>query len=111
MNIHINRNVYFEDLGLRDYKEVWDEQERRFQAIVNRKIENRRLSEAEQVPTENHLLFVEHPHVYTLGKSGRPSIFYSPKSGYRPFKPVFIRLIAGGTSPIMDRGSWSPTRF
>jgi lipoyl(octanoyl) transferase len=53
-----------------DYKECWDLQESIFSHIVQQKLDNRNLSEEQQVVTKNHLLFVEHPHVYTLGKSG-----------------------------------------
>jgi len=55
-------------LGLMDYKEAWDFQESLFQEVVKTKMNNRR-SQTHQ-PTQNHLLLVEHPHVYTLGKSG-----------------------------------------
>ncbi len=65
-----NKRVFFEDLGLRDYKEAWDYQEHLQQKIVAQKTANRALPEEQQKPTENYLLFVEHPHVYTLGKSG-----------------------------------------
>ena len=51
-----------------DYKEAWDYQESLFNAIVQTKINNRRQNQ--NIPTQNHFLFVEHPHVYTLGKSG-----------------------------------------
>ena len=64
----MNKNVELQDLGLKDYKETWDYQEALFKSIVDAKIKNRR--EALNVPTKNHFLFVEHPHVYTLGKSG-----------------------------------------
>lgn len=64
-----NRLVRFEDLGRRDYKEAWDFQESIFQRIVDRKL-SKRLHPETPDNTENHLLFVEHPHVYTLGKSG-----------------------------------------
>ena len=64
----MNKEVAFEDLGFRDYKTVWDYQEQRFQEILDIKIQNRRQGKA--TPTPNHFLFVEHPHVYTLGKSG-----------------------------------------
>jgi lipoyl(octanoyl) transferase len=64
-----NRLVRFEDLGRRDYKEAWDFQESIFQRIVDRKL-SKRLNPETPDNTENHLLFVEHPHVYTLGKSG-----------------------------------------
>ena len=67
----MNKKVAFEDLGFRDYKEVWDEQEALFQQILDIKIKNRR--QGTDLPTPNHFLFVEHPHVYTLGKSGDPA--------------------------------------
>jgi len=65
-----NKTIEFLDLGLMDYKECWDYQETLFNATIQRKITNRDLPGEKQVPTENYLLFVEHPHVYTLGKSG-----------------------------------------
>lgn len=63
-----NKVVEVKDLGLKDYKETWDYQELLFQQTVDLKIKNRRGDR--HVPTPNHFLFVEHPHVYTLGKSG-----------------------------------------
>ena len=60
--------VHFSDLGMIDYKQAWDLQEKLFATAVQRKID---LRKGIEVPaTENHLLFCEHPHVYTLGKSG-----------------------------------------
>ena len=64
----MNKKVALQDLGLKDYKETWDYQELLFQKTVDLKIKNRR--EETELATPNHLLFVEHPHVYTLGKSG-----------------------------------------
>ncbi|WP_289644961.1 lipoyl(octanoyl) transferase LipB [Maribacter aestuarii] len=64
----MNKKVFYKDLGLSDYKETWDNQEFLFQEIIDIKIKNRR--EGTSLETPNHLLFVEHPHVYTLGKSG-----------------------------------------
>ena len=63
------RKILFQDLGLIDYKEAWDIQEALFKKNVDAKIENRR---AKKTVTEtiNHFIFCEHPHVYTLGKSG-----------------------------------------
>jgi len=63
-----NKSVIIKDLGVVDYKECWDFQEKLFKNVVDVKIKNRR--EALNKPTSNYLLFVEHPHVYTLGKSG-----------------------------------------
>ncbi len=53
-----------------DYKACWDYQEKLFNEIVQQKILNRDLPDDKKIPTKNYLLFVEHPHVYTLGKSG-----------------------------------------
>jgi lipoyl(octanoyl) transferase len=64
----MNKKVAIQDLGLKDYKETWDYQEMLFRQTVDLKIKNRR--EETLLETLNHFLFVEHPHVYTLGKSG-----------------------------------------
>jgi lipoyl(octanoyl) transferase len=64
----MNRNIELQDLRQKDYKETWDYQSELLQEIVDVKIYNRRNDK--QKPTKNHFLFVEHPHVYTLGKSG-----------------------------------------
>ncbi|XOD68643.1 MAG: lipoyl(octanoyl) transferase LipB [Flavobacteriales bacterium AspAUS03] len=66
-----NKTILFEDLGCRDYLEVWNYQQERFMKIVDLKLLNRKLPKTDQRPTSNHLLFVEHPHVYTLGRSGK----------------------------------------
>lgn len=65
-----NKQIIFQDLGLMDYKVCWDYQEKLFNEIIQTKIANRDLPLEQQIPTKNYLLFVEHPHVYTLGKSG-----------------------------------------
>ncbi|WP_031426106.1 lipoyl(octanoyl) transferase LipB [Flavimarina sp. Hel_I_48] len=62
------KKIEIRDLGLKDYKETWEYQEQLFREILDLKISNRRENKNE--PTPNYLLFVEHPHVYTLGKSG-----------------------------------------
>lgn len=67
-HLSLNKEVHFQELGLKDYKETWEYQEELFKAILDQKIRNRREDTSEA--TKNHLLFVEHPHVYTLGKSG-----------------------------------------
>ena len=64
----MNRTIQLQDLGLKDYKATWDYQEELFKDVVDLKIKNRR--EETQIETPNYFLFVEHPHVYTLGKSG-----------------------------------------
>lgn len=64
----MNKKVHLQDLGRRDYKKTWDYQEELFRHIIDLKIKNRR--EESNLVTPNHFLFVEHPHVFTLGKSG-----------------------------------------
>ena len=64
----MNKQIKLQDLGLKDYKETWEYQESLFKAVIDTKIKNRR--EGLNLKTDNHFLFVEHPHVYTLGKSG-----------------------------------------
>jgi len=64
----MNKKIQLQDLGHKDYKASWEYQEELFKGIVDLKIQNRR--EETEIPTPNYFLFVEHPHVYTLGKSG-----------------------------------------
>lgn len=65
-----NRRVYFRDYGQIAYKQAWDTQMELFQQIVQQKLQNRELPPEQQTPTPNYLLFCEHNHVYTLGKTG-----------------------------------------
>lgn len=64
----MNKQIEIQDLGFKDYKETWEYQETLFQQILDVKIKNRR--EESSLETPNYFLLVEHPHVYTLGKSG-----------------------------------------
>lgn len=70
MNTIQNKGTKVFDLGLIDYKQAWDDQTKLFQSILDVKSQNRSLPDNEQQPTNNYLLFCEHPHVFTLGKSG-----------------------------------------
>ena len=63
------QNVFFKDIGLVDYKKAWGFQEKLFNKTLSIKSKNKK--EATSNKTENHLIFCEHPHVYTLGKSGK----------------------------------------
>ena len=64
----MNKKIQLQDLGHKDYKDTWDYQEEIFKGIVDLKIKNRREERNDETP--NYFLYVEHPHVYTLGKSG-----------------------------------------
>lgn len=73
MNEHPSKKTTFTDLRVIDYQQAWDYQTKLFNAILEVKSRNRTVSSAEQQFTNNYLLFCEHPHVYTLGKSGNES--------------------------------------
>lgn len=64
------KRVIFKDLGTIDYKECWDYQETLFNDLISLKVHNRDLPAEQKTLPNHHLLFCEHPHVYTLGKSG-----------------------------------------
>lgn len=90
----MNKVVHLEDLGRKDYKETWDYQEQLFQGIFDMKVKNRR--EGTELPTPNYLLFVEHPHVYTLGKSGDLSNLLLNESQLTEKGIQFYKINRGG---------------
>lgn len=89
-----NKTVIVKDLGLKDYKQSWDYQESLFQSILEIKIRNRR--EGLQHPTPNYFLFVEHPHVYTLGKSGNPENLLIDQAKLQAVGAQFYHINRGG---------------
>lgn len=90
------RTVHFQDLGLIGYAQAWEFQTRLFEATIARKVGNRDLPVGQQTPTEDHLLFCEHPHVYTLGKSGKPSHLLLNEDGLREKGVQFFPIDRGG---------------
>jgi lipoyl(octanoyl) transferase len=90
----MNKQLGIRDLGLKDYKETWDYQELLFQQTVDLKIRNRR--EGTQMATPNHFLFVEHPHVYTLGKSGDRSNLLVDEKQLEAKGAKFYKINRGG---------------
>ncbi|MBK8225806.1 MAG: lipoyl(octanoyl) transferase LipB [Flavobacteriales bacterium] len=90
------RQIRFHDLGLIDYATAWDLQTRLFKETIERKIANRSLPENEQLLTEDHLLFCEHKHVYTLGKSGKQSHLLLNEQGLRERGVQFFPIDRGG---------------
>jgi lipoyl(octanoyl) transferase len=82
------------DLGLKDYKETWDYQEKLFQGIVDVKIDNRKNNTNN--PTTSYFLFVEHPHVYTLGKSGDISNLLLNEEQLTQKGATFYKINRGG---------------
>jgi lipoyl(octanoyl) transferase len=86
--------VEFRDLGLMDYKEAWDLQEELFKSVIDQKIRNRNGELTE--PTKNYLLFVEHPHVYTLGKSGDRNHLLLDQNSLKEKEAVYYEINRGG---------------
>jgi lipoyl(octanoyl) transferase len=84
------------DLGLIDYKEAWDYQEKIFDGIVQTKVNNRTLPILEQIPTNNYLIFCEHPHVYTLGKSGHESNLLVNEQQLKEKNATYYKINRGG---------------
>jgi lipoyl(octanoyl) transferase len=83
-------NFNYEDLGLKDYKECWDYQETLHKQIVQDKLDNKRSSNI------NHFLLVEHPHVYTLGKSGDEHNLLVNADFLRKIEAVYYKINRGG---------------
>lgn len=92
----MNKEVTFIHLGLKDYKEAWDYQEQLFKSIVDQKIENRKLRPEDQKATKNYLIFCEHPHVYTLGKSGDQSHLLANEHFLKQKEATFYKINRGG---------------
>ena len=90
----MNKNIQLQDLGTKDYKETWDYQEELFDAIVQIKRKNR--NENLNLETPNHFLFVEHPHVYTLGKSGDLNNLLLDKNQLKEKGITFHKINRGG---------------
>lgn len=88
--------VYFKDLGAIDYKEAWDYQEILFDKTIQAKFENRKLEEHQRVNTKNHLLFCEHPHVYTLGKSGKEEHLLINEEKLKAAEATYYKINRGG---------------
>ena len=90
----MNKTIELQDLGFKDYKQTWDYQETLFKGIVDTKIKNRR--EDAGLETKNYFLFVEHPHVYTLGKSGDMSNLLVDEAQLKAKNASFYRVNRGG---------------
>ncbi|MBO3117002.1 lipoyl(octanoyl) transferase LipB [Winogradskyella sp. DF17] len=90
----MNKSVQVQDLGRKDFKVTWDYQENLFKAILDTKIKNRR--EEAGLETKNHFLFVEHPHVYTLGKSGDVSNLLLSETELAKKGATFYKINRGG---------------
>lgn len=96
MNHNINKKVKFINLGNIDYKEAWDYQTELFDEVVSKKITNRKLPEDQEVPTDNFIIFCQHPHVYTLGKSGLEEHLLLDENGLKEKNATYYKINRGG---------------
>jgi lipoyl(octanoyl) transferase len=98
-----NKQVIFQDWGLIDYQEAWTRQESLFAATVKLKTEIRNKQavpavddHSDEIPTPNYLIFCEHPHVYTLGKSGKPEHLLLDDAGLKEKGAAYYPINRGG---------------
>jgi lipoyl(octanoyl) transferase len=102
-----NKQVILQDWGLIDYKQGWDRQEALFAAIIKKKLEirDKELAISSEKhdyhhntgeETSNYLIFCEHPHVYTLGKSGKPEHLLLDEKGLKEKNAVYYHINRGG---------------
>ncbi len=90
-----NKKVAFADWGLLDYQQAWDKQEEIFAQTVAIKVANRNHPDEEKI-TPNYLIFVQHPHVYTLGKSGKAENLLLDNEGLQNAKAQYHKINRGG---------------
>tara|TARA_Y200000002_G_C22647063_1_gene649560 strand:+ start:1002 stop:1703 length:702 start_codon:yes stop_codon:yes gene_type:complete len=90
----MNKLIKVQDLGLKDYNESWNYQKQLFQNTLDLKLKNRR--EETLLHTPNHFLFVSHPHVYTLGKSGDISNLLLTQKQLKAKGVDFYKINRGG---------------
>jgi lipoyl(octanoyl) transferase len=91
-----NKEVQFVDLNLVEYKQAWDLQETLLNRIATVKLANRGLSDDSKEATDNFLLFCQHPHVYTLGKSGDESHLLLQESFLSTIGATYFKTNRGG---------------
>jgi len=95
VNSIINKKVKFQDLGIKDYQPSWDYQEELLKQNLDTKKHNRDNPE-DQKETNNYLLFVEHPHVYTLGKSGHEENLLANENKLKEINATYVKVNRGG---------------
>ena len=95
MIVDLKQQVIFRDLGLIDYKECWDYQEKLLQEIISQKTQNRN-SPNSKLQTPNYFLFCEHPHVYTLGKSGDEKNLLLNEKSLKEKNATYYKINRGG---------------
>lgn len=96
MNTICSKRVQVQDLGFIDYQDGWDYQERLLAEIVAAKIANRNRPADDQTLTSNYVLFCQHPHVYTLGKSGKEDHLLANDAFLQAIGATYYKINRGG---------------
>ena len=81
-------SVFFKNLGIIDFKEAWDVQESLLKSIIKKKRAG--------LKTKNYIIFCQHPHVYTLGKSGKAEHLLLNGQGLKNNDASFYKINRGG---------------
>lgn len=114
-----NKTVAFEDLGLMDYLAAFEFQEQLMQENIDKKLRNRDRNDGDLEETTNHFFLVEHPHVYTLGKSGHEENMLANSDKLNEINATFVKTNRGGDItyhgfgqivgyPILDLDNFKP---
>ena len=96
MTITQNKKTEFRELGLMDYEPAFKYQETLMKSIIDLKLKNRDRTDGMYEETPNYLLFVEHPHVYTLGKSGHEENMLANTEKLKEINATFVKTNRGG---------------
>lgn len=96
MTITQNKKTEFRELGLMDYEPAFNYQETLMKSIIDLKLKNRDRTDGIYEETPNYLLFVEHPHVYTLGKSGNEENMLANTEKLKEINATFVKTNRGG---------------
>ena len=96
MTVTQNKNLKFQDLGLVNYPEAFEIQEKLMNEIIEIKMQNRTSSTDEYLKTPNYFLLVEHPHVYTIGKTGQEENMLANSEKLKEIDATFVKTNRGG---------------
>ena len=89
-----NKKILVRDIGKKSFSEAWEYQEKIFKNIINQKVQNR--SKDKKIETKNFLIFTEHNHVYTIGKSGDVSNLLIDKNELTKREIEYYEINRGG---------------
>ena len=92
----MNTKIKFEDLGIMDYSTAWKYQENLMKNTIEIKMKNRKFPAKQIIETPNYFLFVEHPHVYTLGKSGNENNMLISTETLEKINAYYVKTNRGG---------------